>query len=149
MNAATGGVEKSLSKTSTVSALAIANAVPSSLEPEEARVERDPETGKIIRVLRKKKENPLNDQLLSDDEEGEEEVRAQSTGIIAELERQAARVPEKKARLQSAREKEWIEKLVNKYGDDTQKMARDMRLNPMQQTASDIARRITKWKTQS
>lgn len=118
------------------------------------RVERDPETGKIIRVLHdKKKENPLNDQLLTDDEEDVDvnmsEVGGEKSGIVAELERQAARAPEKKPRKQSAREKEWIERLVNKYGDDTKKMARDMKLNPMQQTEADIARRIKKWKSES
>lgn len=151
LNGFTGGMEKNLSKTSTESALAIANVKPTVLEPREVRVERDPETGRIVRVLNNKKENPLNDQLLSDDEEDVERPResVRSTGIIAELERQASRVPEKKPRQQSAREREWLERLVNKYGDDTQKMARDMKLNPMQQTASDIGKRIKKWQSQS
>jgi len=45
---------------------------------------------------------------------------------------------EKKERKQSEREREWIERLVAKYGEDYQRMARDMRLNPMQQTAADL-----------
>lgn len=125
--------------------------MPTTIEPTEVRVERDPETGKIIRVIHDKKENPLNDQLLTDDEEDADmsEVGGETHGIIAELERQAASAPEKKPRKQSAREKEWIERLVSKYGEDTKKMSRDMKLNPMQQTEADIARRIKKWRGES
>lgn len=125
--------------------------MPTTITPTEVRVERDPETGKIIRVIHSKKENPLNDPLLTDDEEDVDmsEAGAEKIGIIAELERQAARAPEKKPRQQSTREKEWIERLVNKYGEDTKKMSRDMKLNPLQQTEADIARRIQRWKGNS
>jgi len=33
---------------------------------------------------------------------------------------------------------------VARHGDDTRAMARDAKLNPMQQTAADIAKRIKK-----
>jgi nucleolar protein 16 len=160
LNAATGGIEKPHSKTSTASKLAISNAVPTTFEPAEARVERDPETGKIIRVIHgAKKLNPLNDTLNSDSEEEEEkeyeefngfegEQKKEPVGVIRELEAQAARVAEKKPRKQSAREQEWCQRLVEKYGDDYRGMMRDRKLNPMQQTEADIARRVKKWKAE-
>jgi nucleolar protein 16 len=65
--------------------------------------------------------------------------------IVRKLEEQASMVAEKKDRLQSDREREWIERLVAKHGEDYAKMARDMKLNPMQQTAADIRKRVAKW----
>lgn len=52
---------------------------------------------------------------------------------------------EKRERQQSDREKEWVERLVAKYGKDFKKMEKDRKLNPMQQTAKDIKRRVEKW----
>jgi nucleolar protein 16 len=117
-------------------------------------VERDPETGKITRVIHDKprKTNPLNDPLNSDDEEGDEEMQdaeeetPEGNNIVKELEAQASMVPERKVRKQSEREKEWIARLVERYGSDYKGMARDRRLNPMQQTETDIARRVKKWR---
>jgi len=165
LNSATGGIEKlrpgNESKTSTINKLAIANAFPTTIAPTEARVERDPETGKILRVIHStsSRPNPLNDPLNSDSEEdgdvnaegfegldGEEGESKGQNEIIRRLEEQAARQPEKKERSQSEREKEWIERLVGRWGEDYAKMARDRKLNPMQQTEKDIARRVSKWK---
>ncbi|KAI6090767.1 ribosome biogenesis protein Nop16 [Hypoxylon rubiginosum] len=130
----------------------------------EARVERD-ENGKIVRVLHgeeksKKRENPLNDPLNdldSEDDEAEdedmeewdgieEETREEGSGIFPQLEAEANRPTIRKKKTQSSREKEWLQRLVEKYGDDTKAMARDRKLNPMQQTEADIAKRIKKWK---
>jgi nucleolar protein 16 len=128
--------------------------VPTALAPTTARVERDQETGKIIRVIHDKprKANPLNDPLNSDDEGRDEEMQdaeeeaPEGNNIIKELEAQASMVPEKKVRKQSEREKEWISRLVERYGSDYKAMARDRRLNPMQQTEADISRRVRKWR---
>ncbi|KAI1103528.1 ribosome biogenesis protein Nop16 [Jackrogersella minutella] len=117
----------------------------------EARVERD-ENGRIIRVLDgfMSKDNPLNDplnDLESDDDEDEEEAAEEwDGGIVPELETQANRPVIKKSRTQPKREIEWLQRLVEKYGDDTKAMSRDRKLNPMQQTEADITRRIKKWK---
>ncbi|KAI1503530.1 ribosome biogenesis protein Nop16 [Biscogniauxia marginata] len=140
----------------------------------EARVERDAD-GKIVRVLdadagagahkRRRDNNPLNDPLValdsdySDDdgaaEKGEEETEEwggidddgeDANDIVRQLEAEASRPVEKKPRTQSAREVEWLQRLVGRHGADTRAMARDRRLNPMQQTEADIARRIRKWK---
>ncbi|KAI0381736.1 ribosome biogenesis protein Nop16 [Hypomontagnella monticulosa] len=123
----------------------------------EVRVERD-ENGKIIRVLDgPTKDNPLNDPLndLDSDEEEEDGEAAEEwggidetdgTSIFPQLETQANRPTVKKARTQTKREIEWLQRLVDKYGDDTKAMARDRKLNPLQQTEADISRRIKKWK---
>ncbi|KAJ4148155.1 hypothetical protein LMH87_002637 [Akanthomyces muscarius] len=66
------------------------------------------------------------------------------TDVVRELVEQARNPAPKKARHLSERESEWLHKLVAKHGDDTRAMARDARLNPMQQTAADIARRLKK-----
>ena len=49
-------------------------------------------------------------------------------------------------RNQSEREKEWVGTLVEKYGEDYGKMARDRKLNMWQQSEGDIRRRVVKWK---
>ena len=67
-----------------------------------------------------------------------------ATEIVRELEEMASRPEIKRPRHVSEREAEWLGRLIEKHGDDTGAMARDLRLNPMQQTARDIARRIRK-----
>lgn len=79
---------------------------------------------------------------------GEEEGENRSTDIVKALEEQAS-FATKTERLQSEREKAWVETLVQKYGRDYSKMVWDRKLNPYQQTEGDIKRRIAKWeKTQ-
>ncbi|KAJ9426529.1 ribosome biogenesis protein Nop16 [Fusarium oxysporum] len=137
LKAPTGGTEKKLGATTTraypndpFSIATVENAIVS-----EARVERDAD-GKIIRILGEAKPNPLNDPLNDLDNDSEAEP--------AEEWEQSKQPDLPKKRHQSTREKEWLDKLVAKYGDDTVAMARDRKLNPMQQTAADIAKRIRK-----
>lgn len=66
------------------------------------------------------------------------------TDVVRSLVEQARNPAPKKVRHLSEREAEWLGKLVAKHGEDTRAMARDARLNPMQQTAADIARRLKK-----
>ncbi|PKS08001.1 hypothetical protein jhhlp_006613 [Lomentospora prolificans] len=131
----------------------------------ETKVERDA-SGKIIRVIGSSaKRNPLRDPLneFDDDSEEEEEEDEEEeaeewggiqdteddknkTGIVRQLEELAARPVIKKPRHQSEREREWIGRLVEKYGEEnTAAMARDRRLNPMQQTEADIRKRLRIW----
>lgn len=131
----------------------------------EARVERDPETGKILRVLdRGGRDNPLNDPLRqfdsdSSDEEQDsdnkhsdewagagEEEEVEDSRVVRELERQANRPVEKPVRHQSELEIEWLQRLVGRHGDDVETMAKDLKLNPMQQTGADIKRRLRRWR---
>ncbi|TVY20221.1 Nucleolar protein 16 [Lachnellula arida] len=136
--------------------------IPKTFAPTEAKVERDPDTGKIIRVIHAaSRPNPLNDPLNSESEDdsmcddGEEfegfdsrrGERTETNPIVQQLEDMAARAPEKTPRKQSEREREWIERLVGKYGEDYKRMARDMKLNPMQQTEADIRKRVEKWRS--
>jgi len=73
--------------------------------------------------------------------------KTEANPIVQQLEDMAARAPEKKPRKQSEREREWIERLVGKYGDDYKRMTRDMKLNPMQQTEADLRKRADKWRS--
>jgi len=119
-----------------------------------------------VRIVRDT--NPLNDPLndLDSDSDGESAAEprqyeewdgfvnegrrrnitddAQMPEVLRELEMEAAQPTEKPVRHQSDREREWLERLVDKYGDNVVAMARDKKLNPMQQTTGDLARRLRK-----
>ncbi|PTB69588.1 hypothetical protein BBK36DRAFT_1156156 [Trichoderma citrinoviride] len=126
----------------------------------EAKVERDA-AGNIVRVLGRKA-NPLNDPLAELDSSGDEQDDGDdgeewggihddgvgTTEVVKSLIEEAKNPAPPKVRYLSERETEWLETLVAKYGDDTRAMARDMKLNPMQQTAADIAKRLKKLKAQ-
>ncbi|KAF2087401.1 nucleolar protein 16, partial [Saccharata proteae CBS 121410] len=176
LNSTTGGVErtaKSLPQDGSEAPsaaqaaqapLAIKSKLPTFVEPGEATIVRDPETGEI-RVIEEgaaKKPNPLNDPL-NDIEDDSEDIRQgatqhdlaqETTGavkqsanpVIQQLEAHAASGVRKAPRKQSEREQEWIERLVAKYGDDYARMSRDMKLNPMQQSEGDIKRRVRRWR---
>ncbi|KAF4927220.1 Nucleolar protein 16 [Colletotrichum viniferum] len=159
----TGGVEKTLSQ---VERLKSAKPAPSPFDiapmeqavVDEARVERD-ENGKIVRIHYSKssRANPLNDPLndieADSDEEEEEEETEEWGGIDDEsrpevirlLEKEASRGELKKPRHMSQQEKEWLGRLIAKHGDNAEAMARDRKLNPMQQTSADIARRLRRF----
>lgn len=132
----------------------------------EARVERD-EDGNIIRVIHSQTAdpNPLNDPLNDlDDPSTAAAAAAQhdpthqhtlqgtaslqnaqgATDVVRSLlEQSAGSTGEgKKKRHQSEREREWLAKLIGRHGDDYGAMARDGKLNPMQQTAGDIKKRV-------
>ncbi|KAK4041660.1 ribosome biogenesis protein Nop16 [Parachaetomium inaequale] len=135
------------------------------LQVREVKVERDA-AGRITRVLRDT--NPLRDPLnaLDSDSEGDdgsgEQLRreqaqqkryeewsgfqedASRPEVLRALEREAGRPTEKTVRHASEREVEWLRRLVERYGEDVAAMARDGKLNPMQQTAADIRRRLKK-----
>lgn len=175
LNHATGGTEKTIktlglndarstradvAPDSTANALNIVSKAPEQIETEEVEVERDPETGAILRVVEKAstRNNPLNDPL-NDLEVSEEEVEwngfamvpertegEAENPVIQQLEEAARNGVRKAPRSQSQREQEWVESLVNKYGEDYGRMARDKKLNPFQQTAADIRKRVVKWK---
>ncbi|KAL8993452.1 MAG: hypothetical protein Q9169_006339 [Polycauliona sp. 2 TL-2023] len=67
--------------------------------------------------------------------------------VASQLANLAAVAGEKKRpRKQSQREEEWVERLVERYGDDVGAMARDRKLNPMQQSRGDLAKRIRTWR---
>ncbi|KAI1310113.1 ribosome biogenesis protein Nop16 [Xylaria venustula] len=172
LRAPTGGIDRKL-QTSTTSAKPTASKNPFAIHGADAQgaaavsaevqVERD-ENGKIVRVVsteKRRRPNPLNDPLVELDTDSEAESAAEDAEewggfegeeeneIVRQLEDEANRPVEKKPRTVSTREAEWLQELVDRHGDDTAAMARDRKLNPMQQTAADIARRIRKWKGDS
>jgi len=172
----TGGTEKNpksqnVAVATTKDPLAIPSQGKSTkLTPTEARVERDPDTGRILRVIRPEGEddptqkrrrlNPLSDPLndISDGEDEDEDEAVEvsfsqrpDTAVVEALEAQAAEEEaqlsrKKRPRQQSKREQEWVERLVERHGDDIRAMARDRKLNPMQQNEGDIGRRVRLWK---
>ena len=127
------------------------------LEVGSVRVVRDAE-GRIVDVLRGAKGGggsgrwgePLNEEDGDGDDGGEEEEGGGNVGryagIVPQLE-EASRLEKKpRPRKQSQREGEWIGKMVDKWGDDVGAMARDRKLNPMQQTEGDIRKRLQSWR---
>lgn len=168
---ATGGVEKHASNVGPASAsttTASAAQDPLAVTPASGyrgaftsvKVERDAD-GNIVRVLRK--DNPLNDPLNDldsedDDEENQEGSQNEDEGepsaavtrgkprVVDLLEEQASAPTEKYVRHQSSREREWVERLIAKHGDNTAAMAKDFKLNPMQQTEADIKKRLRAYK---
>ncbi|KAL5333350.1 nucleolar protein 16 [Aspergillus crustosus] len=167
LNAPSGGSEKRKTEKGfedTQDALHIKGSVDSVVKNSaigETQVERDPETGKIIRVVRKDEEeieiagrkhrasNPLNDPL-NELSGGEDDIAPQGkkakNNIVQQLEAQASVEAPKKPRHQSKREDEWITRLVERHGENYAAMSRDRKLNPMQQTPGDLRKRINKWK---
>ncbi|KAJ9633936.1 hypothetical protein H2201_008945 [Coniosporium apollinis] len=164
LNHVTGGVEKTGpgSSADALSArkndcLTIDGKAPTTIDVQEARIERDSATGEL-RILddpsARRKLNPLNDPLneLSDFSGVKEwegfgnvpQVRSGAgTTVGRELKGQASQGVRKAPRKQSAREEEWIEKMVEKYADDYGKMVRNRKLNVVQQSEGDIRRRDT------
>lgn len=93
--------------------------------------------------------NPLNDPLNTlDDFEAEMGDKEGGWGIAGQLEAEAARLGAlaKRKRRQSKFEAEWVGRLVERWGDDVERMARDRKLNPWQQSEGDIRRRIRWWR---
>lgn len=177
LNAPTGGVEKKpQNETGQPAArpdpLAI---IPTSArqvaqKPQTAQVERDPETGKILRLIQaeeqaetseedssaiatsiRKTRKPLEDPLTSSRKPFTKSQPTSATGIIPALEAEASHeasliANRKRPRTQSEREQAWLARLIEHRGDDVRAMFRDRNLNPMQNTEADIKRRLTKFR---
>lgn len=139
--------------------LNITSATKKKLEPGSVRVVRDSE-GRIVDVLREGNGagggvwgQPLNgdESGEEEEEEGEEEGEAgrrrRRAGIVPQLEEASRLEKRPRPRKQSQREVEWIATLVEKWGGDVAAMARDRKLNPMQQTEGDLRRRVRAWRT--
>ena len=114
----------------------------------EVKVTRDPKTGAIVSVQREKseRENPLGDPLNEISDLEEEVVKSSGRGVVPELEEQAKYSKPKRPRMQSQREREWIERLVERWGDDWGGMVKDRKLNPQQQSEGDLKKRVGVWK---
>lgn len=141
----------------------------------EAKIERDPQTGAILRVMQQEGAanedghkihgpyKPLNDPLEELDsmivesagvtdveQDSARTVIEVSSRIVKSLEREAALPSAPKKRKQSDREKAFLQKLIDKYGIDDSKgcfdqMSRDPQLNVMQQSPGDLRKRVRRY----
>jgi len=139
------------------------------LDVQEAKIERDPKTGRILRVIEPeggmRKANPLNDPLNEldtdeEDDDGRKELFDQHghvvpdagegveamTDVVKKLEQEASKPVAKRKQHQSEGERAFVVELVKKYGDDFEKMARDTEINYMQRSQGDLKRRVKKWR---
>ncbi|KAL5604083.1 hypothetical protein BROUX41_002072 [Berkeleyomyces rouxiae] len=141
----------------------------------EARVERDA-NGRIVRVISESTAappafKPLNDPLAAYDSDCEVDADSGPTAssqaaapvtawedwagisdnegdneVVKALVRQSRMPVAKHTRFQSEQESEWLGRLVAAHGDDVRAMAWDRKLNPFQQTAGDLAKRLKRWR---
>ena len=167
LNKSTGGKERiSTSETAPRDDPLAINPAEAAQKPAagEVVIERDPETGAIIRVVDVKKDNPLNDPLNDIDDEDMQGIDYNAlasnagkvgrgsktqhveTDVTRQLEEYARSGERRAPRTQSEREEEWIAKLVQKHGEDYKAMFWDKTLNSMQQSEGDLKRRVKKWK---
>ena len=139
---------------------------PERLDVTEARIERDPGSGRILKVVDDGKivgGNPLNDSLNDLDSDSDDAKfegfdrnptitnarlasKPAKTPVVAALEDHASRPAAKYKRKQSDGERAFIEELVRKYGEDFAAMARDLRINYMQRSEGDLRRRVGRWR---
>ncbi|KAK0247915.1 Ribosome biogenesis protein Nop16 [Friedmanniomyces endolithicus] len=129
---------------------------PREIQVQEARIERDPETGRILRVIGdgQGRANPLNDPLNElDSEEDEDEMGDayaagddKRTEVVRRLEFEASRPKATHKPRQSENERAFVAELVAKHGDDYGAMTRDLKINYMQRSAGDLKRRVKKWR---
>ncbi|KAF8947626.1 Nucleolar protein 16, partial [Entomortierella lignicola] len=107
------------------------------LTEEQGIIQRDDDGNIINIIMGKAKTKEEIDEMMERDVEP---VKAK-TDVVRALEAQAANVL-KKERYQSEGEVLWAAQLVEKYGDNYEKMFWDRKLNPNQQTAAQLKKRI-------
>ncbi|KIR36712.1 nucleolar protein 16 [Cryptococcus deuterogattii MMRL2647] len=105
------------------------------------------------RIIRDEEGNVINIIIDEDEQEQEEQIKVHEekeiglieakTEVVKRLEELAASAAPVK-RHSSMSERTWLQQLVDKYGDDTEKMARDRKLNVWQKTEGEIKRMIKK-----
>jgi nucleolar protein 16 len=170
LNKSTGGVERKPGEDRAEDVLRIEGNKgkgAEALDVREAKIERDPRTGAILRILddtSPAKPNPLRDPLNHLDSDSESEADESfdqhgskqpsgskdpgqpKTEVVKELEDEASRPAPKYKRKQSEGERGFIEQLVRKHGEDYAAMARDMKVNYMQRSEGDLKKRIKRWR---
>ncbi|WVO19573.1 nucleolar protein 16 [Cryptococcus decagattii] len=105
------------------------------------RIIRD-EEGNVIDIIIDEDEQEPEEQMEVDEEKEMGPVEAK-TEVVKRLEELAASAAPVK-RHSSMSERTWLQQLVDKYGDDTEMMARDRKLNVWQKTEGEIKRMIKK-----
>ncbi|KAG4306207.1 hypothetical protein PORY_000195 [Pneumocystis oryctolagi] len=105
------------------------------LRPNEAKIQRDHQGNIVEIVYGKQKEF---DEM---EEDVEMKDRVPKTSVIKELREKASKII-KTERKPSKNEILFLKRLIDRYGEDVDAMAKDIKLNVMQQTAADLRRRI-------
>ncbi|KAF9942381.1 Nucleolar protein 16 [Modicella reniformis] len=137
LNGVTGGIEVKNEEEIMENEQKSLEELATTLTEEQGIIQRD-EHGNIINVIvGKAKTKEEMEELM---EKEFEPVKAK-TDVVRALEARAANVL-KKERYQSEGEVLWAAKLVEKYGDDYEKMFWNRKLNPNQQTAAQLKKRI-------
>lgn len=113
----------------------------SKLQPNEARIERD-DKGNIIGIIYGK-QREFDDE--SDDNVMQIEEKVPKTDVIRELKKRAARYVKVDKKL-SKNETYFLKRLIDRYGDNVEAMAKDIKLNIMQETVGTLQRKINKLK---
>ncbi|OWZ56056.1 nucleolar protein 16 [Cryptococcus neoformans] len=101
------------------------------------------EEGNVIDIIIDEDEEKQEEEQIEVDEEKEREPVEAKTEVVKRLEELAASAAPVK-RHSSMSERTWLQQLVDKYGDDTERMARDPKLNVWQKTDGEIKRMIKK-----
>ena len=104
----------------------------SSLVPGFAQIERDVD-GDVVKVDCGKTWEQRLDELEDGDAASIAAATEETTPVVTQLIENAS-MGAKVEKHQSAREEKWVERLVEKYGDDNRKMVWDKKMNPFQQT---------------
>lgn len=117
--------------------------VPERILEGEARIVKD-DSGKIINVVYGTMK-PFDIDMSIEQLKKKNNMQPK-TEVIKLLEEEANRPVIKKERHLSAREDEWISKLVAKHGDNYRKMVMDKKLNIYQQTEAALRNKVMKWK---
>ncbi|KAK3825622.1 MAG: ribosome biogenesis protein Nop16 [Benniella sp.] len=137
LNGVTGGIEVKDEQELMENEQRSLEEMAATLTEEQGIIQRD-EEGNIINIIMGKAKTKEEIEELMEKEI--EPVKAK-TDVVRALEAQAANIL-KKERYQSEGELVWAAKLVEKYGDDYEKMFWDRKLNPNQQTAAQLKKRI-------
>ncbi|KAG0344773.1 Nucleolar protein 16 [Podila humilis] len=137
LNGVTGGIEVKNEEELMENEQKSLEELAESLSAEQGIIQRD-DQGNIINVIVGKVKSP--EELAEIMERDVAPVTAK-TDVVRALEAQAANIL-KIERHASDGELVWAAKLVEKYGDDYEKMFRDRKLNPNQQTPGQLKRRI-------
>ncbi|GME67462.1 unnamed protein product [Ambrosiozyma monospora] len=106
------------------------------------------EDGNVVKVVYGTKEPKAKPTASTGKKLGRHEVEEKfeiKTNVVAELEKMAQESGKNKKKMHlSDREIDWLSRLVEKYGDDFEKMKWDKKLNPNQFSAGELKKRIGK-----
>lgn len=94
-------------------------------------------------IIKRDAQGNVTDIIYSTVNDTPDTVMLEKTETVKALEQRASmckQVP----REASDGEADWLRRITEKYGDDYTRAARDRKLNPMQQTAANIKKRISK-----